>query len=120
MFRHLGRFTARYPKSICTFWLLAGLCLTVLAPHWDSQTQDDDVRFVPERFTSVRAYQLLEKAFPQDVFASRAVFAVEREESALTVEDFQLVEALIKDIEQLRQSRPDLKIGKIDSFQSGL
>src|SRR5205807_382650 len=87
---------------------------------WDAQTQDDDVRFVPERFTSVRAYQLLEKAFPDDVFASRLVFALEREESALTDADFQLAQAIIKDIEQLRQLKPDLKIGKIDHFQSGL
>jgi RND superfamily putative drug exporter len=38
----------------------------------------------------------------------------------LTQEDFQLAEAIVKDIEQLRQTKPDLKIGKIDSFQSGL
>jgi putative drug exporter of the RND superfamily len=120
MFYRLGHFAAHKSWIICVTWLVIGAALTVVAPAWDTQTQDDDVRFVPERFTSVRAYQLLEKAFPQDVFASRAVFAVEREESVLTPEDFQLVEAIIKDIEQLRQSRPDLKIGKIDSFQSGL
>jgi putative drug exporter of the RND superfamily len=120
MFYRLGQFAAHKSWIICAAWLVLGAALTVIAPAWDTQTQDDDVRFVPERFTSVRAYQLLEKAFPEDVFASRAVFAIEREDSGLTPADFQLVEALIKDIEQLRQSRPDLKIGKIDSFQSGI
>src|SRR5262249_34520994 len=112
MFRHLGRFTASYPKSICTFWLVAGLCLTAIAPHWDTQTQDDDVRFVPERFTSVRAYQLLEKGFPQDVSASNLVFAVEREDEPLTEADFKLVDELVHDLNQL-------KLGKALSYQDG-
>src|SRR5205085_1939031 len=47
-------------------------------------------------------------------------FALERPETVLTTEDFELVEAIVKDLEQFRQANPDLKIGKIDSFQSGL
>jgi RND superfamily putative drug exporter len=120
MFYRLGHFAAYQSWIVCAAWLLIGVALSILAPAWDTQTQDDDVRFVPDRFTSVRAYQLLEKAFKEDVFASRAVFALEREESVLTPEDYQLVQALAKDFEQLRQSEPDLKIGKVESFQSGL
>jgi RND superfamily putative drug exporter len=120
MFYRLGHFAAYQSWIVCAVWLVIGVALTILAPAWDTQTQDDDVRFVPDRFTSVRAYQLLEKAFKDDVFASRAVFALERDESVLTAEDFQLVATLVKDLEQLRQAEPDLKIGKIDSFQSGL
>ena len=120
MFYRLGHFAAQKSWLICAAWLVIGAALTVVAPAWDTQTQDDDVRFVPERFTSVRAYQLLEKAFPKDVFASRVVFALEREHSVLTSEDFQLVQTLVKELDQLRQAKPDLKIGKIESFQSGL
>src|SRR5260370_15579552 len=120
MFYRLGHFAAYQSWIVCAAWLLIGVALSIVAPAWDTQTQDDDVLFVPDRFTSVRAYQLLEKAFKEDVFASRAVFALEREASVLTPEDFQLVQALVKDFEQLRQSEPDLKIGKVESFQSGL
>jgi RND superfamily putative drug exporter len=120
MFERLGQLAAQKSWLICVAWLFVGIALTVIAPAWDTQTQDDDVRFVPDRFTSVRAHQLLEKAFPNDVFASRVVFAVERDDMTLTQDDFQFVEAIIKDIEDLRQTRPDLKIGKIDSFRSGL
>jgi RND superfamily putative drug exporter len=112
MFRQLGQFTASYPKSICIFWFVAALCLAVVAPHWDTQTQDDDVRFVPERFTSVRAYQLLEKGFPQDVSASNLVFALEREDEPLTDADFQLIDKLALDLTQL-------KLGKVESYQDG-
>ncbi len=120
MFFQLGHFAAYRSWLVCAVWLVLGIALSLVAPAWDTQAQDDDVRFVPDRFTSVRAYQLLEKSFPQDVFASRAVFAVEREHGILTEDDFKLVETIVADLEQLRQSAPDLKIGKIDSCQSGL
>lgn len=77
MFNHLGRWTAAHPWAVVAAWLLVGLALTLFAPTWDSRTQDDDIRFLPERCPSVRGYQLLQQAFPNDVFASNLIFAVE-------------------------------------------
>ncbi len=120
MFAHLGRFTARHPWFICLAWLLAGAGLARLAPPWDTQTQDDDVRFIPDRFTSVRAHQIMEKAFPEDVTASNLVFVVEREKGPLTDADLALVDALVADLEKLRRDEPDLKLGKVDSYKDGI
>jgi RND superfamily putative drug exporter len=120
MFHRLGRCTASHPWTICALWLLAGAALALIAPRWDTRTQDDDVRFVPDRFTSVRAFQLMEKAFPQEVTASNLVFVVERENAPLTAADFALVDLIIKDLEQLRLASPELKIGKIDSCRDEL
>lgn len=120
MFSRLGRFAAGHSWMVCSIWIALGVGLTAIAPAWDVQTQDDDVRFVPDRFTSVRAYRLLQQAFPNDVFASRLVFAVERDDAALGSADFQLVDALIRDLDDLRQKAPELKIGKIDSYQDGV
>jgi putative drug exporter of the RND superfamily len=120
MFTRLGHFTVRYPWTICALWLACGVGLTLLAPHWDARTQDDDVRFVPDRFTSVRAYQILEKAFPDDVFASNLILAIERDDAALSDEDYALVTRIISALETLRQEAPELKLGKIDSFQDPL
>lgn len=120
MFYRLGQFAAHQSWIVCALWLAIGVALTAIAPAWDTQAQDDDVRFVPDRFTSVRAYQLLQKAFPQDVFASRVVFAVERPDGPLTPTDFKLVEAIVKDVEALRHDAPKLEIGKVESFQSGM
>ena len=78
MFTFLGRLTVHHPWKVCAAWILAAIGLTLVAPNWRNQAQDDDIRFLPPHYPSVRGYQLLEKAFPQDVFASRAVFAVER------------------------------------------
>src|SRR5262245_40060921 len=120
MFHHLGRIAAKYPWTVCALWLIAGVVLALTSPHWDTRTQDDDIRFFPERFTSLRAYKLLEQAFPQDVFASHVVFALERESAPLSDSDFQLVNDMVADLEKLRNDAPELKIGKIDSYQDGI
>lgn len=116
MFEYLGGFVARRPWLVCAVWLIVGVGLACLAPSWDKRTQDDDVRFLPARCPSVRGYQLLEKAFPQDVFASRVIFAVERG-GALTENDLALIDALIAELNQLRQDEPDLQIKKVYSHR---
>src|SRR6185369_3734199 len=84
---------------------------------WDKRSQDDDIRFLPARCPSVRGYQLLEKAFPQDVFASRVIFAVERGDDKLTEADLALVDLLVAELNRLRQDEPDLQIKKIYSHR---
>jgi RND superfamily putative drug exporter len=117
MFKFLGRFTAAHPGKICAAWLLAGLLLTLVSPSWDSRTQDDDVRFLPARCASVRGYELLKQGFPQDVFASRAVFVIERSDTKLTDADLALVERMVADLNTLKSEQPDLGIGRIYSHR---
>ncbi len=116
MFHFLGRMAATHAWVVCFFWVWAGVGLTLAAPAWDTRTQDDDVRFVPDRFTSVRAYQLMEEAFPQDVFASSVVFAIERNEGQLTETDFRAVDRIVACLEKVRRDQPDLRIGRIHSY----
>ncbi len=120
MFHRLGRITVSHPWLICLLWLAAGTGLALVAPHWDTRVQDDDVRFVPDRFTSMRAYQILEKAFPHEVFASNLILVIEREEGPLTSSDLALVDRLIAALRKLRRDDAELKLGKIDSYQDPL
>ena len=71
MFKYLGQWTATHPWLICLGWLIVAAVVGLAAPKWDNRAADDDIRFLPARCDSVRGYQLLEEAFPQDVFASR-------------------------------------------------
>src|SRR5262249_38434245 len=119
MFKHLGRSAASHPWAVCTAWLAAGALLTLAAPSWDSKTQDDDIRFLPDRCPSVRGYRLLQQAFPEDVFASRLVFAVERPDRPLTDADFALVGKLVEDLDRLRREEPGLQIGRPVSCRDG-
>jgi RND superfamily putative drug exporter len=120
MFQRLGRLMTAHPWVVCAAWLLAGAGLTFVAPAWDTRTQDDDIHYLPDRCPSVRGYQLLQKAFPQDVSASRLIFALEREDRTLRDADFVLVDRLAGALEKLRKSAPGLKIVTVSSYKDGL
>ncbi len=117
MFKLLGRFTAAHAWKVCAAWLVAAVALAAFAPSWDTRAQDDDVRFLPDRCDSVRGYRLLQQAFPQDVFASRAVLALERPDRPLEPADYDLADDLVAELEQLRDREPDLQIARICSHK---
>jgi RND superfamily putative drug exporter len=120
MLRALGHWTVQHPGKVVVIWLLAALLLAGIAPPWDANTQDDDIRFLPERCACVRGYHLLEQAFPHEVFASRAVFAVERPNGPLRADDFDLVDRMTARLERLGHDEPALQIGAINSHRDGL
>jgi RND superfamily putative drug exporter len=120
MFKRFGRLTTAHPWGVCLTWVVLGTVLQLAAPNWDSKAQDDDIHFLPARCPSVRGYQLLEKAFPQDVFASRAIFAVERDTGPLNEADYALVDQFVSELMRLRQEAPELQIGNISSYRDGL
>ncbi len=117
MFTYLGRWITAHPWRICLGWLLLGVTLHLLAPSWDRRTQDDDIRFLPARCPSVRGYELLQEAFPQEVFASRLIVVLERRERKLEQSDLLLVDELVHELRRLRDEEPDLKIRKIYSHR---
>jgi RND superfamily putative drug exporter len=120
MFQGLGRLATTRPWSVCLAWVAAGIILSLAAPAWDATSQDDDIHFLPDRCASVRGYQLLGKAFPQDVFASRAILALERDGGPLTGADFRLVDQCVADLVRLREEEPGLQIGGICSCRDGV
>ncbi|HTU21535.1 MAG TPA: MMPL family transporter [Gemmataceae bacterium] len=113
MFKYLGQWTTTHPWLICLAWLVVAGVVGLVAPKWDDRAADDDIHFLPARCDSVKAHQLLEQAFPQDVFASRLVIAVERSDASLTAADFALVDGFAADLLKLRQDDPSLQIGQI-------
>jgi RND superfamily putative drug exporter len=120
MYDLLGRWAVNHPWKVCAAWIAVAVALTASAPDWRSQSQDDDIRFLPAACPSVRGFQVLEQAFPQDVFASRAVVAVERPDGPLTSDDFALVDRMAAALDELRRAEPELKIGSVVSHRDGL
>ena len=117
MFDLLGRWAATHAWKVCTAWLLLAIGLTVVAPTWKANTHDDDIRYLPPTTPSVRAFQLMEKAFPQDIFACRAVLALERPDEPLTDNDLALVDDIVTSLEGLKRDEPALQIGAIVSYR---
>lgn len=115
MFAFLGGVTIRHPWLVCLSWVLLAITLTVLAPPWEQRAQDEDIHFLPARCASVRGFQLLRDAFPQEVFASRLILVVERNSQRLHQQDLELVDQLVTDLSALREREPELQIRKIYS-----
>src|SRR5262249_6254887 len=113
MFSFLGRVIVNRPYLICAGWVVLAIGLWVVATAWHSKAEDDATRLQPGRCPSVRGYQLREKAFPQEVFASKGVFVVEREKKPLLPKDYALVDCMAAELEALRREQPGLKIGNI-------
>jgi len=88
MYRWLGQLAANHPWKICFAWLLFGATAAFLAPSWEKNSQDDDIRFLPARCDSVRGYKLLEEAFPNDIFASKVIFLVEQKTGTFSPHDY--------------------------------
>src|SRR4051812_4237123 len=120
MYDRLGRWAVHHPLLICAAWVALAVGLTLVAPSWRTQAQDDDIRFLPARCPSVRGLQLLEQAFPQDVFASKAVVAVERPDAPLTPADFALIDRVAAAVDDLRRAEPQLAITNVVSHRDGL
>jgi RND superfamily putative drug exporter len=114
------RGAVNHPWKVCAAWIALAVALTAAAPNWRNQSQDDDIRFLPASCPSVRGFQLLEQAFPQDVFASRAVVTVERPDAPLTPDDYTLVDRMAAAVDDLRRAEPELKIGGVVSHRDGL
>jgi RND superfamily putative drug exporter len=113
MFKYLGRWTTTHPWLICSAWLFVAAVVGLAAPRWDDRAADDDIHFLPARCDSVKGHQLLERAFPQDVFASRLIVAVERGDAPLTAADLALVDGVAADLQRLRQDDTSLQIARI-------
>jgi RND superfamily putative drug exporter len=117
MFRHVGRLVVNHPRFVCATWIVLAVAITLIAPDWRSQSQDDDIRFLPSSYPVVRGYDLMGKAFPQDVFACRVLFAIERNESELTQRDFALVDSMTAELERLAKEDPSLRISSVISHR---
>ncbi len=117
MFTFFGRLATRHPWKVLAAWVLLGIGLMCVAPRWEQTAQDDDIQFLPARCDSVKGYRLLEKAFPNDVYASRVIFALERKTGRLTPADLNLANQLVTDLTQLSEQEPGLKIGRVHSHQ---
>ncbi|QVL30637.1 MMPL family transporter [Telmatocola sphagniphila] len=120
MFHFLGQKAGRHPWKILSIWLLVAIGLKVVAPDWQKNATDDDVSFMPASAPSVRAFHLLELAFPKDVAASRAIVTFEREDSSeLQPEEFRYVDTVITQLRKLQSTDSALGITQIASYKEG-
>ena len=76
------------------FWIGLAVALWKVAPNWEDVTLDGDLAYLPAEMTSVRAEELISKAFPNDKGKSQIVLVLERAEGAMTPNDLEFAEQL--------------------------
>ncbi len=91
MFDHLGKFVSRHWAWVLTAWVVLLAAILLTAPPWASISQDDDIKSFPADFDSVVGYDLLRRAFPNDVFNSQVVVVVERSDGEISELDVDFV-----------------------------
>ena len=110
MFAALGDLVTRRGSWFLAAWVLLIVILRYEAPSWDSVSRDDDVRFFPPNYPSVRGQALLERGFPGDVASSRVVIVAERPDGMLTDADWTFVDRIRETFEALQAEKPELGI----------
>ena len=117
MYAFLGKFTTTQPWLVVLAWVGLGVTASLLAPNWERNSQDDDVRFLPARCASVRGFQLLEEAFPNDVSACKLIISIERQDRPLEADDYGMVDRLVARLNAFRADHPEWKTGTIVSHR---
>ena len=63
MFAFLGRLASRRPWFVIGAWVVITVLLVLFAPKVDSTTDQAD--FLPDKYESIKAYSLIDTAFPE-------------------------------------------------------
>ncbi|GIJ55997.1 MMPL family transporter [Virgisporangium aurantiacum] len=81
MFGWLGRFVVRRAWWVIAGWLVASAAIIGLSPSLSDITSAEQSDFLPDKYESVQAIALAQKAFPQQATAS-ALIVVKRSDGA--------------------------------------
>ena len=121
MFESIARLVNRRGWLIVAAWLALAALLAWRAPAWSAVSRDDDVRFFPADYPSVRGQDLLERGFPDNTASSSVVVVVERRAGPLTRADFAYADTLSSRLARAGAETPALGIKKvIDHNQVGI
>ena len=120
MFEPLGRLVSRYWLGVCLAWLAGLAVLHFYAPPFSEVTKDEDIRFFPPDYPTVRGYEILTRAFPTDVGTSDLVVVVVREDGPLSPADFTFVDELARRIDELRTlyADRDFRLAPVRSYRT--
>ncbi|HRZ86719.1 MAG TPA: MMPL family transporter [bacterium] len=90
LFRMLGRGVTGGWLAVIALWVVAAAWLVSEAPRLADVASSTESNFLPPESDSVKAKELLDRYFPKDSFASRAVIAIEKE-TPLSEQDLRYV-----------------------------
>ncbi|MCS7015487.1 MAG: MMPL family transporter [Gemmatales bacterium] len=109
--KHALDWLVGHPRWVLATWLIVAGLLSVSAWWLNPYLPPDTGDFLPEHSRTVQGYRLFREAFP-DLAAESSIVLVFHSPVPLQDSDRPLVENLEVCLEQLRQHRPELEVGR--------
>ncbi len=97
MFGALGRLASRRPWWIIASWIVVTVLLVLFAPSVDSTTDQAD--FLPDKYESIKAANLVTEAFPQQQDAGATIVFDRSDGKKLTDADVAKVGTVVKGLD---------------------
>lgn len=98
MFAALGRLASRRPWHIIAAWLVFAGLVIAFAPQQEATT--DQSEFLPRHYESIKAAEILAKAFPDTNSAVGGIIVFDREDGdALTPDDVAAADTVMNEIQ---------------------
>lgn len=108
-----------YPRWILAFWILAAGTLAWLAWYLSPLLPADSGDFLPEHSPTVQGYRLLREAFGEEA-AESTIVLVFHSQAAFDDAERQLARQLETRLQQLQQQRPELGLGRWQTWNHPL
>ncbi|MDX6375599.1 MAG: putative drug exporter of the superfamily [Nocardioidaceae bacterium] len=93
MFGALGRFASSHPWRIIGAWLVLVVLVVVFAPAF--KATQDQAEFLPGHYESIKAFELQQKAFPQQQTTAAVVVFDRKDGGELTADDTAQVQQVV-------------------------
>lgn len=83
MYEKIGYYSVRYRYFVIAFWIVAVGLATWLAPNLNDLSISDQAGYLSEKEPSVRAMQMINKHFPNEIFSKSAILVLESKKGDL-------------------------------------
>jgi len=90
----LGKFIAKNRWWVIGVWVILSIVITVFSPKLSSVTSSDQTSFLPNKYESVQAQKIGDKAFPQSKNDTEILLVQRKDGAKLTAADKAMVQAL--------------------------
>lgn len=94
MLNTLGKFIAKNRWWVIGVWVILSIVITVFSPKLSSVTSSDQTSFLPNKYESVQAQKIGDKAFPQSKNDTEILLVQRKDGAKLTAADKAMVQAL--------------------------
>jgi len=123
MLNKLGIFVVKNRWRVIAVWVVAAIAITAFAPKLSSVTSSDQTSFLPNKYDSVQAQKIAEKAFPQSKDDVEILLVKRQDGGKLTAADHATITKLATQLKAAHVSKvaavitSDANVSKDDSAQ---